>query len=407
MATAGSSGTSLSTITGDQITVSSMELFDSENKAMQTQAEKAIEYATALYYGIKTVNEQLHDIADNLTKLKKVKVNQDRKITVGSVNTGRNSTYLFKNMPNTLTENIIGFEYAELLFKKYDGGYNLTADEEAELDAFSSFFQNFNDYNGFWVTESIAEIIASKFPALGAMVLVTKSMAYATDVGEGGDFIVGDGCKYLAQKLYEKAGSKLTELIPSETFNAALGNFIKYGSGTAAVAIFEVLLGNAIRKATDSGDWTYLDQERSNLDATGAIINYAMWNGTTDILVACGASTGPAGIAAAGISLYYSMVFDCLKDCITGDEIVEYCKIGNNFCPIPANGNGKNGTYDVILEQARDQFNSRKAQENAHVEEPCEPTEPPTEPSTEPTEPPREPSTNPTEPTTEPSEYSH
>ena len=382
------------TINADQITVKSMETFASDNIEYNNQATEAIVYAGTVSIGTENVNNTLEEIKTNLKKLKKVKLSKIEKLTDKATYTEKYSKNLLSNTSYALTKSVLGFKYAELLFKKYDQG-NLTAEEEEELGTFESFFQTFNDTNGFWITSSVAELLAECFPALGALVILTKGMAYTGDASEGSDFIVGDSFKTFGEKLLEKAaGSPSTDLVEKSVFKSALNNFLKYGSGTAAVAIFEFTLGNIIRYENDEGDWTALDEERMYLSAGKGVLSYVTWNATTDICVACGMSTGGAGLVAAGVAIYCSLLFDSIKDYITGDEIVEYTKVGENLYPIPANGNGENGTYDVILEKARDQF--KRSTTEAPIEDTCDPTEPPTSESTQPT-------TN-TPATTEPSE---
>ncbi len=153
----------------------------------------------------------------------------------------------------------------------------------------------------------------------------------------------------------------------------------------ASIGSVAVAIGVTLRDLlSDEGDWTNLDTERLLFDIASAVGNTmtatAVTAGFSSILgETLGAAAGPIGVVVGAIAGYFvGYGIDCLAAEITGDvaidkfvvienqdgteevkawseELVD--ELNNNqikygVYEVPRNGNGENGTFDVLLERA-------------------------------------------------------
>ncbi len=221
--------------------------------------------------------------------------------------------------------------------------------ENGFLDYFGLSSESLIAYAGGILQEALSNTKAS---GLGLLI------GYGTDALDGADGIVGNGAAYLAKKGYEliKPG-----LPPIEWVNTLVG--------TGAVIAWTAYKD----WAEDKGEWTGLDTTRTIVDCAKA--GTIFWVSSA----VGGAIGGPLGAAAAVmVAVPLDYMFNAARDIIVGDNIIDTIyysvvtdKNGNIIdyiihdepnpdsyvYEVPRNGNGKDGTFDVIRESYRDTYN--------------------------------------------------
>lgn len=366
--TNGSSGSGLLDSNGSDVKVNNMERFKSDNVELKLWVDKAIEYVTDIVKGAGSAHIELNDIDSKLNGLQVVTLNTKWKITFYDTSVDTFANRLIDTAADSLGNCYSGFKYAELLIEAYNNGGKLPPELEKEKDAYKDYLVGRIVNTSPWLLTSTFEIFAEKIPLFASFYLLSKAFTYAKDGAvDGGDFVVGDGVKKIVDTIFQQAGSSLTNIIPAESFSRLLEASTKIGSGTCAVALFEALIGAQIRASNDEGDYTELDEERNLLRGAGAVLSFASWAVISELCVAAGMSTGGAGVVAALASIPVGMIIDSVIDGITGDKIVDRFSVDKNgniiegdYYSIPANGNGENGTYDVILSRFKNNYEQNR-----------------------------------------------
>lgn len=182
------------------------------------------------------------------------------------------------------------------------------------------------DNNLIWVIDEA--LIMTKVAGLSALGTL---LSYGTDASnEGGSFVV-DG---VVQNVFNKS--------------------MLWGAGAAAVFIaFKDIY-------FDEGNFTVLDAQRTVLDSLEGAVLVGEWSIITNAVSAgmlfgeLGCLGGPIGAVVAGIAgVITSIALDTVFSWITGDNVVYTATTEDGReIPIYANGNGRNGTYDVLLEKS-------------------------------------------------------
>lgn len=217
---------------------------------------------------------------------------------------------------------LAGISYAELAVEAFNKGE--TVDSEA-VALFKQIIQGVADSNIYWMLYE--GLKSTRFGGL-AFCLV-----YGTDlVQEGGNFVVGDS----ALALFQKGMSKFYKIDKLPVWvNATVGAAVVAGF-TAAVDYF-----------SDKGEMTQLDWERLGLDSLFAGLSYGEW-----VLLASSLGGGLPGVIVAGlVAIPTSMLFDAITDAIIGDNIIHTFERNGKTYEVPANGNGEDGTFDVIIDK--------------------------------------------------------
>lgn len=356
-----SSNDGLLSSNGSNIKVNSMERFKSDNDELELWISKAVEYASNISKNSFSAIATLGDIDSKLNGLQKVSLSTKWKLTFYDVSVEEYTKRLSENTASSLTKCYSGFKYAELLIEAYNNGGELIPELQQEMEDMKSIYQTIVDANGLWITTSCLEKLSDKIPLLGTFYILSKAYTYGDDVfNEGGDFFVGDNMTSFIQNIFEKTGSKYASKITEKEYSQLFVSATKLGSGTALVALYELLIGSQIRMANDEGDYTYEDSLRNNLQGVESVVTFAEWAAITELCAAAGISSGPAGVIAALVAIPSVMIFDSIIDEITGDKIVSSYSLDENGNVIsgddynvPANGNGEKGTYDVILSRIK------------------------------------------------------
>ena len=216
---------------------------------------------------------------------------------------------------------VAGINYAELAVKAFNSGIAID-DETSQL--LSKILQRVADSNVYWLVSKLL----SKTPFKG----IGFCLAYGTDaIQEGGTFVVGDA----AVELFQAGMQNFFKIdTPPLWANAAVGSVV--------VALFTA----GCDYFGDKGEMTQLDWERLGLDAAFAGLSYAEW------VAIAGSIGGPAGVVVAGlVAIPTSMLFNAIKDAVTGDNIIHTFEIDGVTYEVPANGNGEDGTFDVLVER--------------------------------------------------------
>lgn len=206
-----------------------------------------------------------------------------------------------------------------------------TGGDQSALDKVLAMMRSNNiisfmaDNNGFWIVESLLKV-----SGVAGLSFIGSLMSYGTDAtNEGGSFVV-DG---VVQNVFNKS--------------------MIWGAGAAAVFIaFKDIY-------FDEGNFTARDGARMGLDTLEGFALVGEWSLITNA-VATGATFGelgclggPVGVVVASVAgVVTSLLLDTVFSSLVGDNVV-YTAIAEDGTEIPiyANGNGKNGTYDVLIER--------------------------------------------------------
>ena len=102
---------------------------------------------------------------------------------------------------------------------------------------------------------------------------------------------------------------------------------------------------------SDEGVFTNDDWLRLGLDTFNTGLTFAEWSLVYGSL--CASSVPGAGLIAGGIVMVSGMVLGSIKDLIVGDNTIDTVTVFGQEYKIPANGTGKNGTWDVMYERCK------------------------------------------------------
>lgn len=217
----------------------------------------------------------------------------------------------------------------------------------------NAILQKTVDFDLYWI---IAEAVKKTCPELSG---IASLFAYGTDLTNAdGIFLAGD---YVGQPV----GHLVERIFGKVKLNAEDLTLGGLSGGMAAAGLFVM----SVDVITDRGEFTNKDKLRTGLDVGGAALCYGEW-----VLVAAAAGGGVPGVVAATlVGIPTSMIFSAMKDGITGDETIytyKYQVFNEDGSPalnkkgkpefksidIPANGNGKNGTWDCLVQESDEKF---------------------------------------------------
>ena len=233
--------------------------------------------------------------------------------------------------------------------------------DEEKTNFLNSLLQGASDSNLFWLAQGFVNDLDERFTALKGL---TFLLAYGTDQKyEDGDYLVGDSVREIANALgIRKVVNK----------GIAWRNLM---AGTLFVAGYEGIKSYV----GDKGDRKTEDWIRLAKEAISGAASYMTWQALCDggalmILSAAGLSAAATpevvivGIAAVG-SMAVSKTVDTLGDNITGDNVIDkftvYKRENGTYyyadkpenpndkkieIAVPRNGSGKDGTYDVLID---------------------------------------------------------
>ena len=297
------------------------------------------------------ISNQISPVLNQLDSLKKNKVT---KIDDDYTNELANTNALVDIYQSKVTKIIAGLAFATASITDF-----VMSDEE-KTNFLNSLLQGTTDYNMFW----LAQGFVNSFERFSAFKGLAFLLAYGTDQKyEDGDYVVGDSTRKIAEELGIKNDPK------------AVMPWINTATGTILVAVYEGLK----YAVEDKGNWSDEDWIRLTKEIISGATSYATWQALCDggalmILGAAGLSVAATpeivvvGIAAVG-SMAVSKAVDTLGDYITGDNIIDnftaYQRKNGTYyyadkpenpndqkieIAVPRNGSGKDGTYDVYID---------------------------------------------------------
>jgi len=306
------------------ISIDSWQQFLANNEEIQSKLEMCCSNVADLIANCTSVEATITSINSALAGLKTVKAREIPPATelVSSVNT------LSEFLKDKSLKIVAGISYAELAVEAFNNG--TTVDEDAK-NLFTKIITGAADLNIYWM---LNEVLASKgFKGMGFI------LAYGTDQQfEGGDFVVGDGFNKLFDTTMDKISTQDWINNPTVWVNAVVG---------AAVVAFYTGVRDRL---TDKGDWTNEDIIRQKLDMASSALSYAEW---TVIYAAMGCGL-PGAVVAGLVAIPTAWVLDKVVNRITGDDIIDEFELDGVKYKVPRNGNGKNGTFDVYLDNYDD-----------------------------------------------------
>jgi len=314
----------------DNINIKDWQTFLDNNEEIERALDRCCSNVADMIANSNSLSTVVPTINSELGKLKKVSVSSIPEPTDLFNETNALNTYLQEKSIKV----VCGLSYAELMIDAYNKGEEV--DPEV-TDAFSKIMKGLADSNVYWLVYELTK--GKGLEALGF------TLAYGNDAGfEGGNFVVGDG-------FWALFGKNLTSVvkadIPPYWINACTGAIV--------VAGFSMIKD----WLTDEGKWDSKDTERLFANAGAAGLAYAEWT------IIAGAIGGPLGIIVAGLAaIPTSILLGDVADWLVGDNIIdEFTLIDENGVEhtykVPKNGNGKDGTWDVMLERFNRNINNR------------------------------------------------
>ena len=296
----------------DSVHIEDWKKFLSNNDEVEDSLNRCCSNVADMIANINSINAKTTSINSALSTLKTV--------SVPSIDDGSKLLSLINDFSNYFKQKSIkivsGINYAELAIDAYNN--ETEVDEEAK-DLFQKILQETADSNIYWIVNESLKTTA--FSGIGFL------MAYGTDAyNEGGNYVVGDG----ATKLFELGNKKIFNISdPKIWVNTAVG--------ASVVALFTGLQ----YYYNDKGIMTDKDKLRLGLEAGSAALSYAEWT-----LIAGTVGGIPGVVAAAALAFPTTYVLGKAKDYIVGDNIIDEF----DGYEVPRNGNGKNGTWDALLD---------------------------------------------------------
>ena len=351
----------------NEIYAKSLKDLAENNDEIMNMLEKSASELNDVLTNSQYISNQIKPVLQQLNSLNKNKVTTiiDDDYSDELANTNK----LVEVYQNEVVKIIAGLAFATASITDF------AMSDEEKTNFMNSLLQGATDYNLFW----LAQGFVNSFERLSAFKGLAFLLAYGTDQKyEDGDYVVGDLTRKIADKLEIKNDPE------------AIMPWINTTTGTVLVAVYEGLK----YAVEDKGDWKDEDWIRLSKEIISGASSYATWQALYDggalmILNAAGLSVAAApeivvvGIAAVG-SMAVSKAVDTLGDYITGDNVIDKFTVykrenGTHYyadkpenqndqkieIAVPRNGSGKDGTYDVLI----DNYNT-----NRHYEvkgEPC------------------------------------
>lgn len=222
--------------------------------------------------------------------------------------------------------------YAEYLVDAVNKGLPIDSKVQSE---FQKFINNVSDTNAFWI---LYEITKERMPAFEALAFLA---VYGTDFEfEGGNFVIGDGIKHLAEVAFNvKTGGVLSDYHPY---------WCNKGIGTTAVVIFTALA----ELLNDKGELTDEDLLKISYDSVTAGLQYFEW---VAIYYAIG---GVPGVIVATIAaIPTAIVIDEVKKWLFDLNEIDCFEYNGKTYKVLKNGTEDNkGSWDVILENYEETY---------------------------------------------------
>ncbi len=229
--------------------------------------------------------------------------------------------------------------YMENVLKAYNEGREIDPEEKS---TFEKIINGAMDAGFFWI---LSEALAN-CPNLKALSFLG---AYTRDAcHDGANFVFGDLAKNGSEQVMKWFNTDIHPLEKANPWgwiNTTIGSVVVVGW-----AYFR-------EKMNDKGEITELDKKRWGWTAAFAGLSYAEWvtiSGAIGNAIA-GPLGGAVGAAVASlVAIPTSILFNKIVDRIVGDDIIDTFDFNGVPIEVPRNGNGKNGTFDVITENYND-----------------------------------------------------
>lgn len=266
-----------------------------------------------------------------------------------------NTNALVEEYQNEVVKIIAGLAFATASITDF------AMSDEEKTNFLNSLLQGASDSNLFWLAQGFVNGLDERFSGLKGLAFL---LAYGTDQKyEDGDYLVGDSVREIANAL------GIRKVVNQ---GIAWRNIL---AGTLFVAGYEGIMSYV----GDKGDRKAEDWIRLTKEVISGATSYMTWQalcdggalmilGTAGLSVATAPEVVVVGIAAVG-SMAVSKTVDTLGDNITGDNVIDkftvYKRENGTYyyadkpenpndkkieIAVPRNGSGKDGTYDVLID---------------------------------------------------------
>ncbi len=304
-----------------ELEIEDFKKFVANHKEIERMLDRSAYDLSDIVVDASLYSEKQDDINDKLGSLKKVTVSS--KLSGGKDLSDKLSN-LVDNYNASAANLIFVLEVSEKKIMAYNNGEDV---DESVMNMFNQVMKGAADTNVFWIVNELT----SRNEALASLGFL---MAYGTDSNyEDANFVVGDTTKAVAEGLWPV----LLEESKKRPFKHA-------AVGAGAVMI----LTGAQDVALDEGEMAVLDYARTGFDVVGAGANYANW-----VLVSSAVGGVPGILLASASTMAVAPMIDQFRDKAVGDNIIHtftYDEDGKEY-EVPKNGNGKDGTHDVLFER--------------------------------------------------------
>ena len=306
----------------DDINIDQWSRFLSNNDAIERKLDTCCSNVDDIVANVNTIIGTIPSVNSELSKLQTVHVNSLPALDylLNDINS------VVENLKHKAAVIVGGLHYSELAIEALNKGE--TPDQSAK-DLFNSILDFTSDNNLYWLLYEVSR--NTKFEALGFL------FAYGTDIPfDDGHFVVGDGAKHLFKLATD---IWFEDYLPTAWTNLSVG--------TAAVVLFSA----ALEIVRHKGDWDTKDYELVIAKAVESGLSYAEWVYITEIALA-GAGVGGVVVAAL-LAVPTSMLWNIINDFITGENVVYTFERNGIEYKITSNGDGPDGTFDVITSEYR------------------------------------------------------
>ena len=329
----------------DKIQISDWQQFQTNNQTILQKADDFCTTVSDMIANTKAIPELISSANGKLANLKHVSVSQ--------ITEYDNIKTKVNNIQNSLQDKsfkiVVGVAYSEKVIDAYQKGEGIDLTLKS---AASQLLNDVTDSNLCWIAYEYLRTSQSKFKGLGFL------MAYGTDkVYEGGNFVWGDSSAAMAEYAIEGMfGININDMYVTKE---ALGNITwKHVTGTSVVMLY--VATTEAKDLANKGDFTATDMKRVGYDTLVSGGGYLAWSSITASI---------EGIPGVGIASIVGVEIVTLanfgREIFIGDNVVhsyertitdsngkEYVKTYNVY----KNGNGEDGTYDVILDNYRSEY---------------------------------------------------
>ncbi len=318
----------------DYINIDDVARYFSDNEEIIVKVDRGSCDVNDILSNIYSTNSIIPEINASLSGLQKVSEKPLLEDTGENSFSGLGDAIdnLFNYYKKEATTLLAAIKYYETKLEEYDGG---------TIPSFNQFVDNATDEELNDLMSKVASIDKEGINFLSAF-KTKNDVLYDPEDPMLNNMIETSPLGLTSLGLH-KLMKSIYGLSAIETSSKAIQN-IAWTNMTVGSAVILGLATYGYDYLTDEGEFTDLDELRRKLRAGSAAAKSAIWG-----IVYKTAASGPIAFAA---SVAAGFLFDKISDLIVGDNIIDkFTDEEGNVYEIPSNGNGKEGTYDVMLER--------------------------------------------------------